>query len=81
METGFPPQTMYAKPRMIDCVTRVAINASRWILLTINALKYPTTAPQRMVSATAAANGIPFPTKSAATTPEKAAREPGDKSF
>ena len=47
----------------------------------MNALKKPTAAPQTIVTITAAANGIHFDTRSAATTPENAASEPGDRSF
>ena len=62
-------------------VTRVAINASSLILFTIHALKIPTAAPTTRVIRTAGRNGIPQLISSAASTPDSAARDPGDRSF
>ena len=65
----------------MDCVTKVAINASSLILFTIHALNNPTTTDAPRVRRIASTMGVPFATKSATITPENAARDPGDKSF
>ena len=63
------------------CVTRVAMNASSLILLTIHALKKPVATPASKTTAIVRINGTFFESNNAASVPQKAAREPGDRSF
>ena len=65
----------------MDWVTRVAMKASSLILVTIQELNSPTTTPPSRVSRTAGTAGTPQLSSSASSTPEKAARDPGERSF
>lgn len=57
------------------------MKASSLILLTMKALQRPTAIPARIVITQVTMNGTPMPTRVAARTPEKAASDPGDRSF
>ena len=66
---------------MMFCVTSVAMNASSLILFTIHALKSPTRTPASKTTMIATIIGISLESSNAASVPQKAASEPGDRSF
>lgn len=81
MATGRPSQISWAKPLTMVWVTSVAMKASSLMQLTIQALNSPQSTPQPRVKRTATGIGSPHCRNRATATPQKAHKDPGDRSF